>query len=215
MLSSHGFTKVRRYAGGIRDWLEAGYSFERDSSLEAGLVEMTSLSQPVAEEDHVQGDIDAPVRLVVYGDYACPYTRRTMTHMRGLQRRLGDELCFVYRHFPAPQEIHPPARTAAEAALAANNQGKFWEMHDHLFRHQKALAYEYLADYAAELGLDVTQFERELAERTHLARIQRNLESGHKSGAQAVPTLFINEARYDGNLKLAAILRVIEEVKHS
>ncbi len=139
MLVSHGFTSVRRYAGGMRDWQDAGYPVEKDASLEQRTVETTLLSQTITSKDHIQGSAGAPITLVVYGDYECPYTRRTMIHVNALQRRLGDKLCFVYRHFPAPAEIHPHARMAAEAALAANAQDKFWEMHDHLFKHQRAL----------------------------------------------------------------------------
>jgi len=210
MLVSHGFTNVRRYAGGMRDWQEAGYPLERDPELVEDAVRTTALSQPITEEDHIQGRTGAPVTLVVYGDYECPYTRRTMTHVKGLQRRLSDELCFVYRHFPAPPEIHPHAWLAAEAALAADAQGKFWEMHEHLFRHQKALDSEHLEVYAAEMEFNVARFKHELHEHIHDARIQRDRDSGWKSGAREVPTLFINNVRYQGELKLASIMDAIK-----
>ena len=210
MLVSHGITNVLRFAGGIRAWQEAGFPVERDPAFELDPVEATTLSQPITEEDHIDGRIDSLVTLVVYGDYECPYTRRTMTHVQGLQRRLGDDCCFVYRHFPAPEEIHPHAWIAAEAALAANAQGKFWQMHRHLFRHQRALEQEHLNGYAMELALDVALFKQDMRSHGHETRIKRDLASGLASGVQGIPTLFINAVRYDGDLKLAGIMNAIE-----
>jgi protein-disulfide isomerase/rhodanese-related sulfurtransferase len=210
MLVSHGFDNVRRFAGGIRAWQEAGYHVERDPAFELSPVEATRLSQPITEEDHVDGRIDSPATLVVYGDYECPHTRRTMTHVQGLQRRLGDDFCFVYRHFPAPEEIHPHAWIAAEAALAANAQGMFWQMHQHLFRNQRALEVEDLEGYAAELALDMTRFKQEMHAHAHQRRIERDQMSGLESGVQGVPALFINGIRYEGDLKMAGILNAIE-----
>jgi protein-disulfide isomerase len=172
--------------------------------------ETAALSHPISEEDHVQGRVDALVMLVVYGDYECPYTRRAMTHVGGLQRRLGDDLCFAFRHFPASEEIHPHAWIAAEAALAANAQGKFWEMHRHLFRHQKALEREDLEQYATELALDMARFKQDMQAHVHVARIKRDLNSGLESGVQGIPTLFINGDRYDGALKLVDIKNAIK-----
>ena len=210
VLVSLGFSRVRRYAGGMRDWQLAGYPTERDTEPGEGVVLPTSLSQPVTQEDHVQGRLGASHILVVYGDYECPYTRRTMAHVKGLQRRFGNELCFAYRHFPAPPELHPHARIAAGAALSADFQGKMWEMHDYLFRHQRALEYDDLVSYAVELKLDVARFKREIDEQVHDARIERDRESGWSSGVREVPTLFINDDRYGGDLTLAAVIDVIE-----
>jgi protein-disulfide isomerase len=210
MLVSRGFANVRRFAGGIRAWQEAGYPVETDIDLPLNKFETAALSQPIDKEDHLQGRLDAPVMLVVYGDYECPYTRRAMIHLGGLERRLGDDLCFAYRHFPAPEEIHPHAWIAAEAALAANAQGKFWEMHRHLFRHQKALEQEHLVGYAAELALDMARFKQDMEAHVHQDRIKRDLNSGLESGVQGIPTLFINGIRYDGDLTLADIMKAIE-----
>jgi protein-disulfide isomerase len=210
MLVNHGFSKVHRFAGGIREWQEAGYPVETDLDMQPAMLETAVLSQPVDEDDHVQGHVDAPVILVVYGDYECPYTRRAMTHVQGLQRRLGDDLCFAFRHFPAPEEIHPHAWTAAEAALAANAQDKFWQMHQHLFRHQRALEQKDLEGYALELALDVLRFRQDMLDHVHETRIRRDQQSGRESGVQGVPTLFINGVRYDGHLKLADIMDAIE-----
>ncbi len=129
-----------------------------------------------------------------------------MTHAPGLQRRLADDLCFAYRHFPAPEEIHPHAWIAAEAALAANAQDKFWEMHRHLFRHQKALEPEDLEGYAMALSLDVARFKQDMLTHVHEPRIKRDQKSGFESGVQGIPTLFINGLYYDGAMKLANLL---------
>ena len=209
MLVSHAFTNVRRYPGGIREWQEAGLPVERDSAFEPGPDEATTLSQQITEDDHLQGRINSPVTLIVYGDYECPYTRRAMSHVQGLQRRLGDDLCFVYRHFPAPREIHPHAWIAAEAALAADAQGKFWQMHRHLFRHQRALKQEHLEGYAAELALDTARFKQEMQSHIHEARIKRDLNSGLASGVQGIPTLFINGIYYEGAMKLADLMQAM------
>src|SRR6266566_10155949 len=96
------------------------------------------LTVPVGPRDHRQGPEDAPVTLVEYGDYECPYCGAAHPVVKEIQQRLGDQLCFVFRHFPLTQ-IHPHAEHAAEAAEAAGAQGKFWQMHDTLFEHQQAL----------------------------------------------------------------------------
>src|SRR5689334_17654267 len=101
--------------------------------------EGASLTPPVSARDHLWGTVGAPITLVEYGDYECPYCGAAYPTVRELQRVLGDRLCFVFRHFPLA-EMHPHAEHAAEAAEAAGAQGKFWEMHDTLYMHQDALA---------------------------------------------------------------------------
>ena len=205
-LMSQGYTRVRRYPGGIRDWQEAGYPIEMEPEAEDEHALPVNLSQPITKADHRQGRMEARIQLVVYGDYECPYTRRAMTHVSGLQGRLGDEICFIYRHFPAPAKLHPHAWIAAEAALAADEQGQFWEMHKHLFKNQKALTYPDLLKYAAALGLDLALFKAGLDGHLFDERINRDRQGGWQSGVRTVPTLFINGIRYQGALKLAAIL---------
>ena len=171
---------------------------------------MSQLIQAITADDHIQGDLAAPITLVLYGDYQCPYTRRAMTHIKGLQRHLGEQVCFVYRHFPAPPEIHLWARKASEAALAAQAQGNFWQMHDWLFHQQPSLADEDIFAYAAQIGLDGHRLQQELSEHTHQARMWRDLQGGWDSGVRAAPALFINGVRYEGEPKMAAILAAIE-----
>jgi protein-disulfide isomerase len=113
----------------------------------------SKLTLPIGGRDHVQGPIDAPIVLLEYGDYECPYCGDAYPVVKAVQERLGDRLCFAFRNFPLVNS-HPHAEHAAEAAEGAGVQGKFWEMHDTLYENQTALDDEDLAQYAADLGLD-------------------------------------------------------------
>jgi protein-disulfide isomerase len=165
--------------------------------------EMTKLAAPVGERDHSLGPADAPVTLLVYGDYECPYTRKALLVVRQLREEPGDRLRFVFRNFPLT-EIHPHAFHAAEAAEAAAAQGQdeFWAMHTYLFAHQQALEDADLRQYAALLGLDTARFARAMAGHTGAPRINEDIESGLRSGVQGTPTLFINGTRHDGSWEL-------------
>ena len=167
--------------------------------------EATELTPPVGERDHARGPAGAAATLVVYGDYECPYTRRAHQTLREVQAELGDRLRVVYRHFPLTA-IHPHALHAAEAAEAAAAQGRFWEMHDRLFSRQLDLADTDLGDYAADLGLDVAAFTRDMSEHAHLARVEEDVESGLRSGVEGTPTLFLNGRRHGGGFEKEALL---------
>ena len=156
------------------------------------------LTPPVSDRDHIAGHDDAPVTLVEYGDYECPYCGMAYPVVKRARQALGDELRFVFRNFPLA-EAHPHARLAAEAGEAAGAQGKFWEMHDTLFEHQDALETEDLVSYAEALGLDVARFARELEDGTYTKRVRDDFRSGVKGGVNGTPTFFINGIRYDGS----------------
>jgi protein-disulfide isomerase len=156
------------------------------------------LAPPVNDSDHVDGPGDAPVTLVEYGDYECPYCGMAYPVVKAVQRSLGSQLRFVFRNFPLA-EIHPHARHAAQAAEAAAAQGKFWEMHDAIFEHQHHLEDDELAGYAESLGLDGSRVRRELEEGTWAKRVSADFRSGVRSGVNATPTFFINGERYDGS----------------
>jgi protein-disulfide isomerase len=149
------------------------------------------LVPPIQADDHVAGPETADVTLIVYCDFACPYCGRAYPIIKRLQARLGARLRFAFRHFPLIHK-HPLALQAAEAAEAAGRQGQFWPMHDLLFEHQDALAKEDLAGYAESLDLDIGRFERELRERVHEKRVDRDVQSGRRSGVTGTPTFFIN-----------------------
>jgi protein-disulfide isomerase len=157
-----------------------------------------TLTPPVSEADHSAGPDDAPVTLVEYGDYECPYCGMAHPVVKRAQRELKTQLRFVFRNFPLA-EAHPHARVAAQAAEAAAAQGKFWEMHDMLFEHQDALELEDLVGYAESIGLDTVQFARDLEAETFAKRVRDDFRSGVKSGVNGTPTFFINGARYDGS----------------
>jgi len=156
------------------------------------------LTPPVGERDHIAGPDDAPVTLVEYGDYECPYCGMAHPVVKRAQRELGNQLRFVFRNFPLA-EAHPHAQTAAQAAEAAGAQGRFWEMHDMIFEHQDALEVKDLLGYAASLGLDAEKIARDLEAGTYVKRVREEFRSGVKSGVNGTPTFFVNGARYDGS----------------
>jgi protein-disulfide isomerase len=156
------------------------------------------LAVPVGEQDHTRGPAEAPVTLVEYGDFECPFCGRAYPAVERLLERYPDQLRFVFRHFPRPE--HPHARHAAEAAAAAAEQGEaaFWRMFHTLFQHQDALDDASLARYAAQNGLDVERFTRDMASHAIAERVQRDLQGGVHSGAHGTPTFFINGRKHEG-----------------
>ena len=156
------------------------------------------LTPPVSERDHAAGPDNAPVTLVEYGDYECPYCGMAYPIVKRAQKELGNQLRFVFRNFPLA-EAHPHARLAAQAAEAAAAQGRFWEMHDMLFGHQDALEVEDLVGYAKSIGLDTAQFARDLEAGTYEKRVRDDFRNGVKSGVNGTPTFFVNGSRYNGS----------------
>jgi protein-disulfide isomerase len=170
---------------------------------------VAELVLPVSEDrDHVQGPGSAPVTLVEYGDYECPYCGAAYPIVKELQARVGDEVRFVFRNFPISTS-HPHAEQAAEAAEAAAAQGRFWEMHDHLYEHQRRLEDDDLRGYAAELGLDVDRFSAELAQHAHAERVREDFMSGVRSGVNGTPTFYVNGVRHDGSYELESLLDAV------
>jgi protein-disulfide isomerase len=168
------------------------------------------LAAPVSERDHARGDPAAPVTLVEYGDFECPYCRALEPILGELRERLGDRLRHVFRHFPQTSS-HPHAFRAAQAAEAAGAQGKFWEMHDLLFANQQALQDVSLEAYAADLGLDAARFARELREEVHAERVREDVRSGLASGASGTPTLYLDGTRFDTTVGLQELLTAIRQ----
>lgn len=158
---------------------------------------MSALNPPVSERDHSAGPDDAPVTLVEYGDYECPYCGMAHPIIQSIQRKLGDKLRFVFRNFPL-REAHPHAQHAAEAAESAGAQGKFWEMHDIIFAHQDALEDLDLIRYAEQIGIDPDRAADDLANKTYEKRVRDDFRSGVRSGVNGTPTFFINGERYNG-----------------
>jgi protein-disulfide isomerase len=147
--------------------------------------------------DHVRGAPTARL-VLVYGDYECPYTRQAYRAIQRVERRLGGDLRFAFRHFPLT-EIHPHALVASAAAEAAAAQDRFWEMTEVLFRRQDALEDADLRRYANELALDVPAFDRARGGSDVLERIRRDVESGIASGeVLGTPTLFLDGVVHRG-----------------
>jgi protein-disulfide isomerase len=167
---------------------------------------------PRARHDHIQGQIDASIALVEYGDYECPYCGEAYPVVKAIQERLGDRLCFAFRNFPLANS-HPHAEHAAEAAEAAGAQGKFWEMHDLLYENQEALEDESLAQYAQALGLDARRLMSEVFTGAHRARVLDDFQSGARGGVNGTPTFFINGVRHDGVPRFDALLAALTQPK--
>jgi len=163
----------------------------------------------IAKRDHVRGSADASILLVEYGDFECPQSGAAYPMLQDAQRELGADLRIVFRNFPLRSE-HPRAQRAAEAAEAAAAQGRFWEMHNLLYEHQRALSDRHLRDYAAALGLDVVRFDYELAARVYAKRVREDVSGGVKNGVERTPTFFVNGVRYEGALNLPEILKTLE-----
>jgi len=170
---------------------------------------VSGLKPAVSPSDHRAGPDDAPVTLVEYGDYECPHCGRAYPIVKEAQRRMGGRLRFVFRNFPLG-DMHPHAMQAAETAEAAAGQGKFWEMHDMLFTHQRALSDSDLLGYAKHLGLDTKRMQAELTDGRHADRVQNDFRSGVRSGVNGTPTFFINGVRYDEPWDLDTLLASLE-----
>lgn len=162
----------------------------------------------IAPYDHLQGEINAPTILIEYGDYQCPYCAEIHKMIKTIQHRLNHQFCFVFRHFPQIQ-FHFQAQKAAEAVEAASAQGQFWQMHDLLFERQK-FSDGNLLEYASELGLDIYQFLRAIAEHQYADRVAQDVYSGTQCGVTYTPTLFINRNRYNDAWEVERLTTAIQ-----
>src|SRR4051812_1221315 len=168
----------------------------------------SKLTLPIDGRDHIQGPIGAPITLLEYGDYECSYCGDAYPMVKAIQERLGKRLCFAFRNFPLAN-AHPHAEHAAEAAEAAAAQGRFWEMHDLLYKNQNALEDEDLARYAAVLGLDAQRLLREVLTGAHINRLREDFRSGARLDVNGTPSFFVNGVRYDGSPDADALLAAL------
>jgi protein-disulfide isomerase len=155
------------------------------------------LKTAVNSADHVQGDSNAPLELVEYGDYQCPYCGQAYPIIKAIQQKLKGDLKFVFRNFPLT-EAHPDAFNAAMAAEAAALQNKFWQMHDVIYENQDNLGAEGLLSYAKKIGLDVSRFKNDIENNSLSTKIENDLESGVRSGVNGTPSFYINGVKYEG-----------------
>lgn len=149
----------------------------------------------VSEKDHIQGNANAVIELLEYGDYQCPFCWKAYPIVKRLKAELGDKMKFAFRNFPL-NKVHPHAKIAAMASEAAALQNKYWEMHDTLFVNHKRLNYEALCEYAKNLGLNIPQFEADMGNMELEEKIETHFLSGIRSGVNATPTFFINGEKY-------------------
>ena len=177
--------------------------------------DLLDLSEDVdPDRDHIRGSNEAPVTLVEYGDYECPYCGRAEPIVRELLDSFGDDVRYVWRHLPL-NDVHPNAQMAAEAAEAAAAQGAFWEMNDLLLRHQDALTDDDLTRYARELNLDVERFWEELRRRRYADRVAEDVASADASGVAGTPTFFINGRRHQGAYDIETLSSAVRRARSS
>jgi protein-disulfide isomerase len=169
----------------------------------------TQLTPPLSDRDHVIGPADAPVTLVEYGDYECPYCGMAHPIVASIIQQMGDTLRFAYRHFPLTR-LHPHAEHAAEMAEAADSRGKFWPMHNLLFQNQHALDDEDLLAFAARLGIPPEWAASALLSHTFAEQVRKDFMSGVRSGVNGTPTFFINGVRHDGPWDEPTLLEALQ-----
>jgi protein-disulfide isomerase len=164
----------------------------------------------VNPDDPVEGKADAPVTLVEYSDFQCPFCLRVMPTLKQLRTKYGDKVRVVWKDFPLTQ-IHPQAFVAAQAGNCAREQGKFWEYHDKLFGNQSALQSDALKKYAADLGLDGAKFNQCLDSSKYEARVQDALGAGGRLGITSTPTVFVNGRMINGAQPIEVFESVIDD----
>ncbi len=174
--------------------LQALHAYMNELRLAAGdvvvLLDPPRQDVETSADDAVRGPADAPIQLVEFSDFDCPYCQRATGTIARLLERYGDQIRVVYKDYPLPN--HPNAFKAAEAGKCANAQGKFWELHDKMFASQGSLDVASLKTYASELGLDAPEFASCLDEGRYTRRVQQDLVAGSRYGVSSTPTVFIN-----------------------
>ncbi|WP_405933545.1 Na+/H+ antiporter NhaA [Streptomyces sp. NBC_00827] len=174
---------------------------------------IVDLSVPVdPDRDHLRGPRHAPVTVVEYGDYECPYCGQAEPVVRELLGDFGDDIRYVWRHLPLT-DVHIHAQLAAEAAEAAALQGRYWDMHDLLISHQGALRFDDLRGYAAQIGLDTARFERDMRAHAGAAHVAEDVESADLSGVAGTPTFFVNGRRHHGAYDIAGLSQAVRAAR--
>ncbi|WP_263603405.1 DsbA family protein [Chryseobacterium sp. PET-29] len=156
-----------------------------------------SLKPSVSKTDHAQGNDNADLTIVEYGDYQCPYCGAAYPVLKELMKEFKGQVKFVFRNFPL-SEMHPYARPAAIAAEAADLQGKFWEMHDVIYENQQSLNENFLFQLAEKIGLNLSQFKEDIQKPELEKKVDSDFESGIISGVNGTPSFFINGNKFNG-----------------
>jgi protein-disulfide isomerase len=167
------------------------------------------LSPPLEDLDHVRGEPGAPLQLVMFGDFQCPFCLGAQSILRRVTDRLGDRLLFGFRHLPIPEK-HRLAGLLAEASEAVAAQGKFWEYYAALYANQPKISPELAFELAGELGADAERVKAEVDSGAHRPRIERDLASATASGATGTPTFFVNGRRHFGAYDASSLVEELE-----
>jgi protein-disulfide isomerase len=167
------------------------------------------LTTPLGPQDHVEGPPDAPLELVMYGDFQCPFCTAAQPILTRVRDRLDGRLRFAFRHFPL-EEVHPDARRAAEASEAAAAQGAFWAMHDALYGNHGRLGPDDVVGLARRVGLDHERVRAELADATHAGRVEEDIASGRAAGVDGTPTFFVNGRRHRGAFDAQSLIAALQ-----
>lgn len=173
---------------------------------------MSTLKVPVTVADHIQGNESAPITLVEYGDYECPYCGAAYLIVKRIQKHFGDRLRFVFRNFPLV-ESHPHAGIAAITAEFAATKNKFWEMHDLLYENQESLEESDLINYAESLDLPATELRAAIEKELFVDKIKNDFMGGIRSGVNGTPTFFINGIRHNGSFEYEDLLAALNQIE--
>ena len=163
---------------------------------------------PLSAEDHVAGPPGAPLELIMYGDFQCPYCTAAQSIVARVRKRLDGRLRFAFRHLPL-HELHPDAQRAAEASEAAAAQGRFWEMHDALYGNGGRFSPEDLAALATRLGLDVERFRAELIDGAYAGRVARDADAARAAGITSTPAFIVNGRPHSGAFDAGSLVEAL------
>jgi protein-disulfide isomerase len=172
---------------------------------------MSELKIPVSAGDQIQGDPQAAITLVEYGDYECPHCGAAYPIVKRVQKHFGKRMRFVFRNFPLVQ-AHPNAQSAAEAAEFAAAHGKFWEMHDGIYENQRELSLDFLPRLAERVGLESRALAKALKNEEYAEKVRADFLGGVRSGVNGTPTFFINGHRHDGPFDYGDLVEGIERM---
>jgi protein-disulfide isomerase len=164
----------------------------------------------VTEHDHVLGPADAPVTVLEYGDYECPYCRGAFRDVHEMLDRYPDKIRFVFRNFPIRQ-VHPHAELAAEAAEAAAAQDRFWPMYELLLQPYARLDTDALDEYAERIGLDMPRFRADITDQRHARKISEDIQEGLRNGVNQTPKFYVNGERVDGKVPLEHLEELVRK----
>jgi len=210
-----GNRTIEQIGGQIRQYLANQRRAEAEEAFYSGLeakYEVAVMLEPprveVTADGPAHGPADAPVTIVEFSDFQCPFCSRVIPTIEQVKENYGDKVRIVFRQFPL--NIHPQAQKAAEASLCAEDQGKFWEMHDAMFANQQQLAVDNLKAKAAELGLDAEAFNQCLDSDQHAEKVAADMQDGIAAGVSGTPAMFINGVMVSGAVPYEQVAEVID-----